>query len=227
MTSTAITAIVLLSLQVAFLAMLVSLPLAVVVAKVLARPNLPGKALLSALVHLPLVLPPVVTGYFLLLAFGRSGFIGSWLDAFGLGVSFSWVGAALAAGVMAFPLFVRPIRLAFETQDDRMNEIAETLGASRWKRFFTIALPLAWPGIVAGAVLAFAKALGEFGATITFVSNIPGETQTLSLAIYSLLQTPAGDRAALTLIGISVAISFAAIFLSEWVTGRLERRRRA
>lgn len=227
MTSATIISIVLLSLQVAVLAMVVSLPFAVVVAKVLARPNLPGKAFLSALVHLPLVLPPVVTGYFLLLAFGRSGFIGSWLDTFGLGISFSWVGAALAAGVMAFPLFVRPIRLAFETQDDRMNEIAETLGASRWKRFSTIALPLAWPGMVAGAVLAFAKSLGEFGATITFVSNIPGETQTLSLAIYSLLQTPSGDRAALILIGISVAISFAAIFLSEWVTGRLERRRKA
>ncbi|MEM1037889.1 MAG: molybdate ABC transporter permease subunit [Pseudomonadota bacterium] len=225
MTGVAVTEIVLLSLQVALLATLVSLPLAVGVAKLLSRPALPGKAFLSALVHLPLVLPPVVTGYFLLLAFGRNGFIGSWLDAVGIGISFSWVGAALAAGVMAFPLFVRPIRLAFEAQDGRMNEIAETLGASRWKRFSTIALPLAWPGIVAGAVLAFAKALGEFGATITFVSNIPGETQTLSLAIYSLLQTPAGDRAALTLIGISVAISFGAIFLSEWVTGRLERRR--
>ncbi|MGI9354703.1 MAG: ABC transporter permease subunit, partial [Rhizobiaceae bacterium] len=159
----AIISIVLLSLKVALVAILVSLPLAIGVAKLLAIPGLPGKAPLSALVHLPLVMPPVVTGYILLLAFGRNGWIGSTLDALGLGISFSWAGAALAAGVMAFPLLVRPIRLAFESQDERLHEMAALLGAARWKRFATISLPLAVPGILAGVVLGFAKALGEFG----------------------------------------------------------------
>ncbi|MEE9314248.1 MAG: molybdate ABC transporter permease subunit [Rhizobiaceae bacterium] len=217
--------IVFLSLKVSALAMLVVVPLAVVVARWLAKPGLRGKALLSALVHLPLVLPPVVTGYGLLLIFGRRGWVGSYLDQFGISFMFSWTGAALAAGLMAFPLVVRPIRLAFETQDSRLEDIAATLGASRWRRFVTIALPLAWPGVLAGLVLGFAKALGEFGATITFVSNIPYETQTLSLAIYTLLQSPSGDRAAITLIGISICLSFLAILASEWTMVVMERKR--
>ncbi|MEP0941886.1 MAG: molybdate ABC transporter permease subunit [Rhizobiaceae bacterium] len=220
----AIWGIVLLSLQVSCMAMIVALPLAIIVGKVLAGPGFFGKAFLSALVHLPLVLPPVVTGYALLVLFGRRGWIGSMLDQIGIGFTFSWTGAALAAGIMAFPLIVRPIRLAFESQDARLNEMAATLGASRAKRFFKVALPLAWPGIIAGLVLGFAKALGEFGATITFVSNIPGETQTLSLAIYTLLQSPRGDSAALTLIVLSVILSFAAILASEWMANSNRRR---
>ncbi len=225
LTNPAIAAIVFLSLKVALSAMLVALPIAVVVAKLLARPDLPGKVFLSALVHLPLVMPPVVTGYLLLLAFGRNGWIGSWLDAIGLGISFSWVGAAVAAGVMAFPLIVRPIRLAFEHQDPQLTNMAALLGAARWRRFATISLPLAIPGISAGLVLGFAKALGEFGATITFVSNIPGETQTLSLAIYTFLQSPTGDSAALTLVGVSVTLSLIAVLLSEWFGARQARQR--
>jgi len=218
--------IVLLSLKVAAVAMVVVLPLALWVGRLLARPNLRGKALISALVHLPLVLPPVVTGYALLLVFGRRGWIGSYLDSAGLSFMFSWTGAALAAGLMAFPLVVRPIRLAFEIQDVRMQEMAATLGAGRWKRFTKIALPLAWPGVLAGLVLGFAKALGEFGATITFVSNIPGETQTLSLAIYTLLQSPSGERGALALIIISICLSFLAIIASEIIMASMERGRR-
>ena len=216
--------IVLLSLQVSFVAMLVSLPLAIIIGKILAGPGFIGKAFLSALVHLPLVLPPVVTGYALLVIFGRRGWIGSMLDEIGIGFTFSWVGAALAAGIMAFPLIVRPIRLAFESQDYRLAEMAATLGARRSRRFFKIALPLAYPGILAGLVLGFAKALGEFGATITFVSNIPGETQTLSLAIYTLLQSPRGDSAALALITISIVLSFGAILASEWMTNSSQKK---
>jgi len=218
--------IVLLSLKVSAVAMVVVLPIALWVGRLLARPNLRGKALISALVHLPLVLPPVVTGYALLLVFGRRGWIGSYLDSIGLSFMFSWTGAALAAGLMAFPLVVRPIRLAFEIQDVRMQEMAATLGAGRWKRFLKIALPLAWPGVLAGLVLGFAKALGEFGATITFVSNIPGETQTLSLAIYTLLQSPSGERGALALIIISICLSFLAIIASEIIMASMERGRR-
>jgi molybdate transport system permease protein len=220
----AIWGIVLLSLQVSCMAMIVALPLAIIIGKVLAGPSFFGKAFLSALVHLPLVLPPVVTGYALLVIFGRRGWIGSLLDQWGMGFTFSWTGAALAAGIMAFPLIVRPIRLAFEAQDSRLAEMAATLGASRAHRFFKITLPLAWPGIIAGLVLGFAKALGEFGATITFVSNIPGQTQTLSLAIYTLLQSPRGDSAALTLIAISIVLSFGAILASEWMTSSSRRR---
>jgi len=218
--------IIALSLRVALLAVIVALPIAIYVGKKLAGPAFFGKSIISALVHLPLVLPPVVTGYALLVVFGRRGWIGSWLDQIGLNFTFSWTGAALAAGIMAFPLIVRPIRLAFETQDDRLQEMAATLGAGRGKRFFSIALPMAWPGIIAGLVLGFAKALGEFGATITFVSNIPGETQTLSLAIYTLLQSPSGDSAALTLIGLSIVLSFSAIILSEWLAQSTQNRRR-
>lgn len=217
-------AIVVLSLQVSALAMAIVLPLAVLVGAALAKPVWPGKVLVSALVHLPLVTPPVVTGYALLVLFGRRGAVGQWLDSVGIQLAFSWVGAAIAAGLMAFPLVVRPIRLAFETQDPRLSEMAATLGASRWKRFRTVTLPIAWPGIVAGLVLGFAKALGEFGATITFVGNIPEETQTLSLAIYTLLQSPSGDTRALTLIGLAVAISFSAILASELLTAWLARR---
>lgn len=217
--------IIMLSLKVALVATMLGLPLAVAVGRLLAVPDLPGKALVSALVHLPLVLPPVVTGYALLVVFGRNGIVGAFLERFGLGLTFTWLGAALAATVMAFPLLVRPIRLAFESQDERLEGMAATLGAGPWRRFGTIALPLAVPGIVAGAVLGFAKALGEFGATITFVSNIPGETQTLSLAIYSLLQSPSGEQAALTLILVSVALSFAAVLISEWFIARQIRSR--
>ncbi len=217
-------AIVGLSLQVSCVAMIVALPFAIVIGKILAGPGFFGKALLSALVHLPLVLPPVVTGYALLVVFGRRGWIGSVLDQWGIGFTFSWAGAALAAGIMAFPLLVRPIRLAFETQDRRLAEMAATLGAKRSKRFFKISLPLAFPGIIAGVVLGFAKALGEFGATITFVSNIPGETQTLSLAIYTLLQSPRGDNAALALILISIVLSFGAILASEWMVNSSQRK---
>ena len=218
-------AVVLLSLKVAALAIVVALPFAIYVGKLLAGPSFFGKAVLSALVHLPLVLPPVVTGYALLVTFGRRGWIGSILDQWGIGFTFSWVGAALAAGIMAFPLIVRPIRLAFESQDPRLQEMGSLLGAGRRRRFLSISLPLAWPGIIAGLVLGFAKALGEFGATITFVSNIPGETQTLSLAIYTLLQSPSGDSAALTLIIVSIVLSFAAIFASEWLAHSHQKKR--
>lgn len=217
-------AIVTLSLQVSALAMVSVLPIAILLGAALAKPGWPGKAVVSALVHLPLVTPPVVTGYGLLVLFGRRGWVGQWLDGFGIQLAFSWVGAAIAAGLMALPLVVRPIRLAFETQDPRLAEMAATLGASRWRRFYTVVLPMAWPGIVAGLVLGFAKALGEFGATITFVGNIPEETQTLSLAIYSLLQSPSGDSRALILIGFAVFISFAAILASELMTSWIARR---
>lgn len=225
LTDPAIMAIVSLSLKVAAVSMLVALPLAIGAAKLLARPGLPLKIVLSALVHLPLVMPPVVTGYLLLLLFGRNGWVGSFLDRLGMGISFSWAGAALAAGVMAFPLIVRPIRLAFESEDARLGEMAALLGAGRWRRFATISLPLALSGIAAGFVLGFAKALGEFGATITFVSNIPGETRTLSLAIYTFLQSPQGDRAALTLVAISIALSVIAVVLSEWFVMRMAKKR--
>jgi molybdate transport system permease protein len=217
-------AIVTLSLQVSALAMAIVVPIAILLGAALAKPDWPGKALVSALVHLPLVTPPVVTGYALLVLLGRRGWVGQWLDGFGIQLAFSWVGAAIAAGLMALPLVVRPIRLAFETQDPRLVEMAATLGASRLRRFRTVVLPMAWPGIVAGLVLGFAKALGEFGATITFVGNIPEETQTLSLAIYTLLQSPSGDSRALILIGFAVFISFAAILGSELLTSWIARR---
>ena len=217
--------IVLLSVQVAFVAVALALFPAILVAKLLAHGRFRGRSLVSALVHLPLVLPPVVTGYILLIVFARNQPVGAFLDGFGIRFAFSWIGAALAAALMAFPLILRPIRLAFEAQDEGLREIAATLGASRWRRFYKVTLPLAWTGIVSGVVLGFAKALGEFGATITFVSNIPGETQTLSLAIYSLLQSPAGDRAALILIALSITLSFLAMVISEWLAERVERKR--
>ena len=216
---------ILLSLRVATVATLVATPLGIAVAWLLARRNFWGKSVLDALIYLPLVLPPVVTGYLLLLTFGRKGLVGGWLaDNFGIVFSFRWTGAALACGVMAFPLLVRPIRLSIEAVDRKLEEAASTLGAAPWRVFLTVTLPLALPGIVAGMVLGFAKAIGEFGATITFVSNIPGETQTISAAIYSLTQTPNGDAAALRLVVVSIAIAMAALIASEILARRATSR---
>jgi molybdate transport system permease protein len=207
--------IVLLSVKVAFWALAASLPAAVAVAFVLARKDFPGKTLLDAAVHLPLVLPPVVVGYALLLLFGTQGPIGRLLEPLGIVLMFRWTGAALAAAIMGFPLLVRAIRLGIEAVDPRLEVAARTLGARRSRVFFTITLPLALPGIVTGSLLAFARGLGEFGATITFVSNIAGETRTLPLAIYTLIQSPGGDAAALRLALFSVALSLGALALSE------------
>lgn len=216
--------ILLLSAKVALAATGFSLIPAFAVAWLLARRRFFGKALLQAVVTLPLVLPPVVTGYGLLVLFGSRGPLGRLLEGlFGMSFAFRWTGAALAAGVMAFPLIVRPIRLSLEAVDRGLEEAASTLGAASPVVFLTVTLPLALPGLMAGAVLGFAKALGEFGATITFVSNIPGETQTLSLAIYALLQTPEGDAAALRLIGLSVLLAVGAVLVSEWVARRLSK----
>ncbi|MEW6645147.1 MAG: molybdate ABC transporter permease subunit [Pseudomonadota bacterium] len=216
---------ILLSLRVATVATLIATPAGVAIAWLLARREFWGKALLDAVVHLPLVLPPVVTGYLLLLSFGRRGLFGGWLaDHLGLVFSFRWTGAALACGVMSFPLLVRPIRLSIEAVDRRLEQAASTLGAAPWRVFLTVTLPLALPGILAGMVLGFAKAIGEFGATITFVSNIPGETQTISSAIYALIQTPEGDSAALRLVAVSVVISMVALIGSEWFARRATRR---
>ncbi len=214
-----------LSLRVASVATLVSLPLGIAVAWALARGRFRGRQLLNGLVHLPLILPPVVTGYLLLVAFGRQGPLGALLyDWFGVTLAFRWTGAALASGVMAFPLMVRAIRLAFEAVDPRLEAAAATLGASRLRVFATVTLPLVAPGVVAGAVLGFAKAIGEFGATITFVSNIPGETQTVPSAIYAFLQVPGGERGALVLVAISIGIAMGALALSEWVGARAAAR---
>jgi len=215
-----------LTLRIAVVATLVATPLGIGVAWLLSRKTFPGKILLEALVHLPLVLPPVVTGYLLLLTFGRHGAVGEFLAQFGVVLAFRWTGAALACGVMGFPLLVRPIRISFEAVDLRLEQAATTLGASPLNVFSSVTFPLALPGIIAGMVLCFAKALGEFGATITFVSNIPGETQTISSAIYALIQTPNGDYAALQLIVVSLAIAFAALIASEWFARRAVLRLR-
>lgn len=218
---------ILLTLRIAVVATLIATPLGIAVGWLLARKNFPGKILVEAIVHLPLVLPPVVTGYLLLLSFGRRGPIGMFLaDTFGIVLSFRWTGAVLACGIMAFPLLVRPIRLSFEAIDQKLEQAATTLGATPWKAFRTVALPLALPGIIAGMVLCFAKAIGEFGATITFVSNIPGETQTIASAVYALIQTPAGDAEALQLIIVSIIISFGALLASEWFARRAVKRMR-
>ena len=214
-----------LSLRVSLWAVAVSLPLGVLVAHALARWQFPGRQLLNGLVHLPLILPPVVTGYLLLLTFGRKGYVGQFLDEwFGIVLAFRWTGAVLAAAVMAFPLMVRAIRLAIEAVDPKLEEAASTLGAPRLWVFATVTLPLILPGIIAGAILAFAKAMGEFGATITFVSNIPGQTQTLPSAIYAALQVPGGEAQAFRLVLVSVAVAMAALILSEWVSRAVARR---
>ena len=210
-----------LSIRIAVVATMVALPFGIAVAWLLARKDFWGKSLLDGIVHLPLVLPPVVTGYLLLISFGRRGPIGAFLDEhFGIVFSFRWTGAVLACGVMAFPLLVRAIRLSFEAIDRRLEDAAGTLGASPLQAFFTVTLPLALPGVIAGMVLCFAKALGEFGATITFVSNIPGETQTISAAIYTLTQVPGGDAAAFRLVVVAIVISLAALIASEWFARR-------
>jgi molybdate transport system permease protein len=214
-----------LSLKVAFWSVLCSLPIAVAVAMLLARSNFPGKSLFDAIVHLPLVLPPVVIGYFLLLLLGRRGPLGAVLEEyFGIVVAFRWTGAAIAAGIMGFPLMVRAIRLSIEAIDGGLEAAARTLGATRWRVYATVTLPLALPGILTGALLSFARSLGEFGATITFVSNIPGETRTLPLAIYTLTQVPGGDAAALRLSVIAILLSVMALMLSEYFVQRAQRR---
>ncbi|RYE37760.1 MAG: molybdate ABC transporter permease subunit [Hyphomicrobiales bacterium] len=218
---------ILLTLRIAVVATLIATPLGIAVGWLLARKNFPGKVVIEAIVHLPLVLPPVVTGYLLLLSFGRRGPIGMFLaDTFGIVLSFRWTGAVLACGIMSFPLLVRPIRLSFEAIDQKLEQVATTLGASPLRAFTTVTLPLALPGIIAGMVLCFAKAIGEFGATITFVSNIPGETQTIASAVYALIQTPTGDAEALQLIIVSIIISFGALLTSEWFARRAVKRMR-
>lgn len=214
-----------LSLRVAAVSTVVALPFGIAVATLLARKDFWGKSLVDAIVLLPLVLPPVVTGYLLLITFGRRAPIGAFLaDHLGIVFSFRWTGAALACGIMAFPLMVRAIRLSIEAIDSRLEDAAATLGANRMWLFLTVTLPLALPGIIAGMMLAFARALGEFGATITFVSNIPGETQTISAAIYTLTQVPGGDAAALSLVIVAVIISLAALIASEWLARRATAR---
>ena len=213
-----------LSLKVSLWAVATSLPLGILAAYALARWRFPGHGLLNGLVHLPLVLPPVVTGYLLLLTFGRRGWVGQWLDGIGIVLAFRWTGAALAAAIMAFPLMVRAIRLSIEAVDPRLEQAASTLGAPRAWVFLTVTLPLILPGILAGTILAFAKAMGEFGATITFVSNIPGQTQTLPSAIYAFLQVPGGEAAAARLVIIAVAVAMGALFLSEWLSRAIARR---
>ncbi len=213
-----------LSLRVAFWSVTLSLPLGLLAAWALARWQFYGKTLLNGLIHLPLVLPPVVVGYGLLVLFGRKGPLGAWLyETFGITVAFSWRGAALAAAVMAFPLMVRAMRLSLEAVDRRLEAAARTLGAGPVNAFLTVTLPLMAPGILAGAILAFARSLGEFGATITFVSNIPGETRTLPIALYTLIQTPDGEAGALRLALISVAVALLALAASEIIARRLAR----
>jgi molybdate transport system permease protein len=214
-----------LSVRVALWSVAASLPFGLAMAWLLARYEFFGKTLVNGLVHLPLVLPPVVVGYVLLVLFGRQGPLGAWLyDSLGITLAFNWKGAAVAAAVMAFPLMVRAIRLSIEAVDRKLETAARTLGASRVNVFLTITLPLILPGVVAGAMLAFARSLGEFGATITFVSNIPGETRTLPLALYSLIQTPGGEAGAFRLVVLSVLLSLAALGLSEALARRLRAR---
>jgi molybdate transport system permease protein len=212
--------VIVLSLKVAFWAVAASLPFAVAAGFVLARKRFAGRTLLDALVHLPLVLPPVVVGFTLLALFGREGLLGRWLEPLGIVFAFRWTGAALASAIMGFPLMVRAIRLSIHSVDSRLELAARTLGASRAHVFFTVTLPLAWPGLVTGAILAFARALGEFGATITFVSNIPGETQTLPLAIYTLSQIPGRDAQLVRLCVLAVILSISALVLSEYLIRR-------
>ncbi len=216
--------IVALSLKVGGVAMAVTLPIAFALAWLLARVRFPGKVVVDAAIHLPLVVPPVVTGWLLLLAFGPNGPIGAWMqDWFGVTVLFRWTGAAIAAGVMALPLMVRAMRISIEAVDRRLENAARTLGAGPWRVFWTLTLPLSIPGVLAGAVLGFARSIGEFGATITFVSNVPGETQTLPLAIYSALQQPGADALVWRLSCVSVGLSLIALIASELLTRRAGR----
>ncbi|PWC13695.1 molybdate ABC transporter permease subunit [Brenneria roseae subsp. americana] len=208
-----------LSLKVSVVAVVCSLPFGILTAWILVRCRFPGKSLLDSIIHLPLVLPPVVIGYLLLIGMGRRGVIGSWLyDWFGFSFSFSWRGAALASAIVAFPLMVRAIRLSLDAVDTHLEQAARTLGASPWRVFFTITLPLSFPGIVVGTVLAFARSLGEFGATITFVSNIPGETRTIPLAMYTLIETPGAETDAARLCVIAIVLSLMSLLVSEWLT---------
>jgi molybdate transport system permease protein len=210
-----------LSLRISVVATAFALPFGIAIGWLLARKEFWGKTLVDGIVHLPLVLPPVVTGYLLLISFGRRGPIGAFLyEYFGIVFSFRWTGAALSCGVMGFPLMIRPIRLSLEAIDRRLEDAASTLGASAALVFLTVTLPLALPGVIAGVLLCFARALGEFGATITFVSNIPGETQTISAAIYTLTQVPGGDAAAGRLVLVAIAMSLAALIASEWFARR-------
>ena len=216
---------ILLSLRVAVVATVAALPIAIWIAYVLARKTFPGRQLLNGLVHLPLVLPPVVTGYLWLVLFGQQGPLGSFLyQTFGISFAFRWTGAALAAAIMAFPLMVRAIRLGFEAVDPGLEDAAATLGASRWRIWRTVTLPLVVPGILAGAILGFAKALGEFGATITFVAAIPGQTQTIPTAIYGLLQVPGSEPAVFGLVIVSVVLAMGALLMSEWLARRMAKR---
>lgn len=216
---------IMLSLRVATVGTLFGLPVALFLAYILARWRFPGKVVLDGVLHLPLVMPPVVTGYFLLLTFGRQGAIGNaFYEMFGITFAFRWTGAALACGIMGFPLMLRAIRLSFEAVDRRLETAAATLGANALWTFLIVTLPLALPGILAGVVLCFAKALGEFGATITFVSNIPGETQTIPSAIYTYTQVPGGDYQALRLACVSIAIAMIALIVSEVLNRRIQKR---
>ncbi|MCP1313878.1 molybdate ABC transporter permease subunit [Halomonas sp. 707D7] len=214
-----------LSLLIGLAAVAWILPPGIAVAWWLARFEFRGKALVDGLIHLPLVLPPVVVGYLLLVALGRQGVIGAWLyRVFGVSLPFTWQGAAVASGVMAFPLLVRAMRLSLEAVDPKLEAAARTLGASRWRVFATITLPLAVPGLVTGTMLAFARALSEFGATITFASNIPGETRTLPLALYTLIQTPGRESAAARLCVLSIVIALLSLIASEWLARRTKQR---
>lgn len=213
-----------LSLKVAFWAMAGSLPPAILAAYALARWRFPGWRVLNGVIHLPLVLPPVVTGYLLLLTLGPQAPLGMALSKIGVSFAFRWTGAALAAGIMGFPLMVRAIRLSLEAVDPKLEEAAATLGARPLLRFVTVTLPLVLPGILAGAVLSFAKAMGEFGATITFVSNIPGQTRTLPSAIYAFLQVPGGEGAAMRLVILSIVLAMAALLISEALAQRAAKR---
>lgn len=215
---------IMLSLRIAIVATIMSLPFGIFVAYALARWRFPGKTILNGVVHLPLVLPPVVTGFLLLIMLGRKGVLGPYLADIGIVLSFRWTGAAVACAVMGFPLMVRAMRLSFEAIDRRLELAAGTLGAGRLWTFFLVSLPLAVPGVVVGSILAFAKALGEFGATITFVSNIPGETQTISAAIYTYTQVPGGDENAMRLTVVAIVIALVALVVSEIIQRQAEKR---
>ena len=218
-------AALLLSLKVSSIAVIVSLPFGIFCAWLLARVQFPGKSIVDSLIHLPLVLPPVVVGYMLLISMGRQGFLGHWLFQWlGISFSFSWRGAALASAIVSFPLMVRAIRQSIETVDIRLEQAARTLGSNKWRVFMTITLPLISPGIISGMIIAFARSLGEFGSTITFVSNIPGETRTIPLAMYSFIETPGAEHEAMRLCIISIVIALIAMLASQWLTKQALRK---